>query len=367
MIPEQSLDARQTISPPPRIQSRTSPLGGAHEHLVPRSIPHRRSPLRLGHRLRRRRRPGCGKCRGRSRVPGGAAGIPAAEARLYSGGGGFVFANGRDARNIPFELNSDKIYVQVRLNDQGPFWMMLDTGSPGMVLDTATAARLGLPLGKSGETTGAGEATFTLTEVTSTVDAGMPGVTLQKQPAAVGPLDQVIGPFEGRHLEGLLGCHNLMTRFVVEIDYARRLIHFISSQEFKPGPGAQDRPDHPGRGPLLSSRPRSSRSAVSRSRDGFWSIPACGATCCWDHAVRRSQRPSGPVRPDRPHYHGRRYRRPGVLPTVGADPQRPLRRLDGRGLPCQVSRRLRRAWWRAGTFAGVIGAAVLQRYRVAFE
>ena len=107
------------------------------------------------------------------------AGIPAAEARLYSGGGGFVFANGRDARNIPFELNSDKIYVQVRLNDQGPFWMMLDTGSPGMVLDTATAARLGLPLGKSGETTGAGEATFTLTEVTSTVDAGMPGVTLK--------------------------------------------------------------------------------------------------------------------------------------------------------------------------------------------
>lgn len=167
------------------------------------------------------------------------AGIPAAEAKLYAGGGGFVFANGRDARNIPFELNADKIYVQVRLNGQGPFWLMLDTGSPGMVLDTATAARLGLPLGKSGETTGAGEASFTLTEVTSTVDAELPGVTLQKQPAAVGPLDRVIGPFEGRHLEGLLGCHNLMTRFVVEIDYARRLIHFISSQEFKPGPGAK--------------------------------------------------------------------------------------------------------------------------------
>lgn len=170
------------------------------------------------------------------------AGIPAAEARLYSGGGGFLFANGRDARNIPFEINSDKIYVQVRLNGQGPFWMMLDTGSPGMVLDTATAARLGLPLGGSGETVGAGEASFTLTEVTSTVDAELPGVTLQKQPAAVGPLDRVIGPFEGRRLEGLLGCHNLMTRFVVEIDYARRLLHFTYPQEFKPGPGARIAP-----------------------------------------------------------------------------------------------------------------------------
>lgn len=73
--------------------------------------------------------------------------VAAIEARLYATEGRFVFANGRDARDIPFELESDKIYLRVRLNGQGPFSMYLDTGAAGMVLDTATARRLALPLG----------------------------------------------------------------------------------------------------------------------------------------------------------------------------------------------------------------------------
>jgi predicted aspartyl protease len=175
----------------------------------------------------------------RAPVPPPPEGIPDAEAALYTGDGAFSFANGRDARDIPFELNSDKIYLQVRLNGQGPFWLMLDTGSPGMVLDTATAETLGLPLGETGETVGAGEATFPLTEVEIPVDAELPGLRLTDQPAAVGPLDRVIGPFEGRALEGILGCHNLMTRFVVEIDYARRRLHFVRPEDFVPGDGAR--------------------------------------------------------------------------------------------------------------------------------
>ncbi len=164
--------------------------------------------------------------------------IPAAEAQLYATQGGVVFENGRDARGIPFEINSDKIYVQARLNGKGPFWLMLDTGSPGMVLDSATAEALGLTLGASGETVGAGEGTFPITEVEGTVDAELPGVRLVRQQTAVGPLDAVVGPFEGRPLQGLLGCHNLMTRFVVEIDYEHRLLHLVAPEDFEPGDDA---------------------------------------------------------------------------------------------------------------------------------
>ena len=54
-------------------------------------------------------------------------------------GGTIVFDEGVTAAEVPFERNSDKIYVSVMLNGKGPFWMVLDTGSPGMILDTQAA------------------------------------------------------------------------------------------------------------------------------------------------------------------------------------------------------------------------------------
>ncbi|MEZ5330793.1 MAG: pepsin/retropepsin-like aspartic protease family protein [Thermoanaerobaculia bacterium] len=164
--------------------------------------------------------------------------LPEAEARLYADSGEFRFANGRDALDIPFELNSDKIYLAVEVNGLGPFWMILDTGSPGLVLDTATAERLHLATGETGETTGAGEAGFPITAVEEPVRVGLPGLELLGQTAAVGPLDAVIGPFEGRRLEGALGCFSLLTKFEVEIDYGARRIHVRPPREAEPPPGA---------------------------------------------------------------------------------------------------------------------------------
>ncbi len=290
--------------------------------------------------------------------------IAEAEARLYTGAGGFAFANGRDARNIPFEINSDKIYVQVRLNGQGPFWLMLDTGSPGMILDTATAARLGLPLGKAGETVGAGEGTFQLFAVDATVDAELPGVTLQKQPAAVGPLDRVVGPFEGRRLEGLLGCHNLMTRFVVEIDYARRLLHFIAAPEFKPGPGARTVPLT-----LVEGHP-----FVEATLEPLRGAPIQGSFLV-DTGMRRQLLLTAPF-VDRNELLARSA--PTVLTTTGGGLGgqafahvgriRSLRfgEVTVKDFPASLSQA--KAGLVATEFAaGVIGAAILQRYRVAFD
>lgn len=77
--------------------------------------------------------------------------ITAAQANAQFGrepAGRLEFENGRDTRGIPFQLNSDKIYLQTTVNGEGPFWLVLDTGSPGMILDSGSARRLGLETGE---------------------------------------------------------------------------------------------------------------------------------------------------------------------------------------------------------------------------
>jgi hypothetical protein len=147
--------------------------------------------------------------------------------------GRLEFENGRDARGIPFQLNSDKIYLQTVVNSQGPFWLVLDTGSPGMILDTAAARRLGLETGEPWRAGGAGEDPFMLASVRERVDVSLPGVRMLNQNAVAGPIDRVVGPFEGRRIDGVLGCHNVFADFVVEIDYAGGTISIIAPEDFE--------------------------------------------------------------------------------------------------------------------------------------
>jgi len=131
----------------------------------------------------------------------------------FGPGGPVVFDNGTNALGIPFELNSDKMYLQVKINNSGPYWLVLDTGSPGMILDTQVAKELAISTGDGIEAGGAGENPFVVAPADSTFDAKLPGITLLSQPAMIGGIDAVVGPFEGRRIDGVLGGYNLFGQF----------------------------------------------------------------------------------------------------------------------------------------------------------
>jgi hypothetical protein len=52
---------------------------------------------------------------------------------------------------VPFEFVQSEIILRVKVNDQGPFNMALDTGTDPSAIDLATAKRIGLKLADKGQ------------------------------------------------------------------------------------------------------------------------------------------------------------------------------------------------------------------------
>jgi predicted aspartyl protease len=165
-------------------------------------------------------------------------------AAQFGPGGDVVFDNGRNALSIPFELTSDKIYLKVTINERGPYSLVLDTGSPGMIIDTRVAEELGISTGEGFEAGGAGENPFVLAPADSTFDAGLPGVRLLDQPAYVGGIDAVVGAYEGRRIDGVLGGHNVFSKYIVEVDYQKQIIGIYHRDGYSPREGGTTVPIH---------------------------------------------------------------------------------------------------------------------------
>ena len=147
----------------------------------------------------------------------------------------FTSEDGESARNIPFELNSNHIYLQVRVNDSEPLWFILDTGASVSVIAEERAEALGLELKGELEGRGAGEKSVDVAFIKG-VSFQLPDVELRDQTVAAISL-KALEPYEGRAIDGVLG-YDFLSRFVVEIDYAHRLLHLYDPQSFRyDGPG----------------------------------------------------------------------------------------------------------------------------------
>lgn len=134
------------------------------------------------------------------------------------------FDKGHEALNIPFEINSDKIYLQVKVDGKGPFWFVLDSGSPSTVVDMQVARKLGLRLSNPQRTGGAGEGSTSMA-TTQFDTVSLPGLSYKpSRPLAI-DVDAVMQAPEGRHVQGLVGG-DFMARTIVEIDYAQRRVSF---------------------------------------------------------------------------------------------------------------------------------------------
>jgi hypothetical protein len=136
------------------------------------------------------------------------------------------------AREVPFEIASNKPWVQVRVNGSAPQWFILDTGCRGTsVIARACAQRLHLRLGDETEASvGAGQGVKVGFTTTPDVVLDVAGDAFEAPSLGVFPFDHV-EPYEGRAIDGLLG-QDFMRRHVVEIDYARRVLRLHDPESY---------------------------------------------------------------------------------------------------------------------------------------
>jgi Aspartyl protease/PDZ domain len=161
-----------------------------------------------------------GKDIGRAQSEGGGPPVPNSTATPDS-----------NAKSILFELNANKPYVPVRINNTGPYWFFLDSGAIFNVIDAERAKSLGIVTSGSSKASGAGEGSLT-SSTGKNVSLSLNGVELTKQDVTILPINTAISSSEGRMVDGLLG-YDFFNRFVVEIDYANRQINIYEPQTFK--------------------------------------------------------------------------------------------------------------------------------------
>src|SRR6266436_3055286 len=128
----------------------------------------------------------------------------------------------RSMRQMPFEIASNKPWVQVRINGSAPQTFILDTGSArSSIIARECADRLHLKLGDENQTSlGGGQGVKVAFTYTLNPTLDIAGDTLHVPGLGVFPLAHV-NPYEGRRVDGLLGV-DFMQRHVVGIDYPRR-------------------------------------------------------------------------------------------------------------------------------------------------
>jgi hypothetical protein len=141
------------------------------------------------------------------------------------------FKNGQST-SIAFELNSNKVFVPVRIDDGPDRWFVLDSGCPVTAVDMALAEDLRLPITGRRQITGAGEGRTTVgsTRVRSLT---LPGLELFPRSVWALGVNEPVAPFEGRRIDGMLGV-DFLERFVVRIDYPAHRLEVFAPEGFRP-------------------------------------------------------------------------------------------------------------------------------------
>ena len=171
------------------------------------------------------------------------------------------FSSGKSALAIPFELDDNLIYVRVSVNGSRPLSFILDTGAHS-IIQARQARSIGLKLKLIGQAGGIGANQPDVYLVTEKVSFSLPGVALSPRRLVAVSLDAVescVNEFiidEGgrnipsdrskqsgakRDVDGILG-KEFFDQFVVEIDYAHRLLNVYDRSSYKYAGSGKDIP-----------------------------------------------------------------------------------------------------------------------------
>jgi hypothetical protein len=134
----------------------------------------------------------------------------------------------RAVTRIPFELNGNEIFLQLRVNGSKPLWFGLDTGAYASVINTTTAQSLGLKMGVNGVATGAGGQVESTNVPDVTFDIG--GAILKDLNINALALVSIENSM-GHKMDGILGSE-FFRRFVVEIDFEKMEISLYEPASF---------------------------------------------------------------------------------------------------------------------------------------
>jgi hypothetical protein len=130
---------------------------------------------------------------------------------------------------VPFDLFEGNILIQFRINNSQPAWFIFDTGANINLVNERLFQSLGLGAGREVNLTGGGGGAVS-GSFDEDVTVGLPGAEAYNQATASAPLGPLPSYF-GRDVEGIIGTP-FIKNFVVEIDYARRVVTFYDPKVY---------------------------------------------------------------------------------------------------------------------------------------
>ncbi|HYA95088.1 MAG TPA: aspartyl protease family protein, partial [Terriglobales bacterium] len=140
----------------------------------------------------------------------------------------FAISAGKSSTTVPFELINNHIYVEVKLNDKGPFRVLCDTGGAN-IITPALARELGLKSEGALQGRGVGEKSEDVGLV-KMESLRVGDASLSNQVFAVYPMEP-FSAVEGIPINGLIG-YEVFRRFVVRVDYEHHLITLMTPSAF---------------------------------------------------------------------------------------------------------------------------------------
>jgi hypothetical protein len=148
---------------------------------------------------------------------------------------GFSLANGKSKVVIPIEIHNNLVVIPVVLNGALPLKFILDTGVRTAILtQKAFSDILNLTYSRKYSIAGPGGVKIVDAYVTNNVSLELPGVTGRGHALLVLGEDYLeLRNYLGTDVHGILG-YELFSRFIVEIDYSKKLLTLMSPERFKP-------------------------------------------------------------------------------------------------------------------------------------
>lgn len=148
---------------------------------------------------------------------------------------GFEISNNAKRVHIPFEIYNNLIVIPVILNNQLPLKFVLDTGVRTTILtEKAFSDILNLVYTKKYTISGLGGEKLVDAYITNNVSLTLPGVRGRGHAMLVLEKDYLeLRNFLGADVHGILG-YELFSRFIVEINYDKRILTLTTPDYFKP-------------------------------------------------------------------------------------------------------------------------------------
>jgi len=148
---------------------------------------------------------------------------------------GFRLPEGKTKVQFPIEVHNNLVVVPIVLNSQLPLKFILDTGVRTAILtEKAYSDILNLPYSRKYTISGPGGEKVVDAYVTNNVTLDMPGVHGEGHAMLVLENDFLeLKNYLGANVHGILG-YELFSRFIVKIDYEKKLLTLLLPDRFKP-------------------------------------------------------------------------------------------------------------------------------------